>query len=49
LFITAQIYAARGDKAKAKEFFAKAANFNDMSWEYALVRKKAKGQMAKLK
>jgi tetratricopeptide (TPR) repeat protein len=49
LFVTAQVYQAKGDRAKAKEFFSKAANFNDMSWEYALVRKKAKEQMAKLK
>lgn len=49
LFITAQVHAAKGDKAKAKEFFSKAANFNDMSWEYALVRKKAREMSAKLK
>ncbi len=49
LFITAQVYAAKGDKAKAKEFMSKAANFNDMSWAYALVRKKAKEELAKLK
>ncbi len=49
LFITAQVHAAKGDKEKAKDFFNKAANFNDMSWEYAFVRKKAKEALAKLK
>jgi tetratricopeptide (TPR) repeat protein len=49
LFITAQVYQVKGDRAKAKEFFSKAANFNDMSWEYALVRKRAKEELASLK
>jgi len=48
LFVAAQVYAAKGDEVKAKELFGKAANFNDMSWEYALVRKRAKDALTQL-
>ncbi|NQT24480.1 tetratricopeptide repeat protein [candidate division KSB1 bacterium] len=37
----AKAYMGKKDKAKANEYWEKAANFNDMSWNYALIRAKA--------
>ena len=37
----AQAYMKKGDKAKAQEYWEKAAHFNDMSWNYARIRAKA--------
>ncbi|MEK7672075.1 MAG: tetratricopeptide repeat protein, partial [Bacteroidota bacterium] len=47
LFEFANAYAAKGETVKAKEFFTKAVNFNDMSWGYAYVRVKATEELAK--
>ena len=47
LFLLGQAYAAKGNKQKAKEFFTKAAHFNEINMEFAFVRAKAKQSLAR--
>jgi predicted negative regulator of RcsB-dependent stress response len=48
LFLMGEAYAAKGDAVKAKEFYTKAANFNEINIEFAYVRAKAKQLLGKL-
>jgi tetratricopeptide (TPR) repeat protein len=49
LYHIARVHAAKGESEKARECFGRAANFNDMSYEYAIVRLKAKTEFEKVK
>lgn len=44
----AKAYEGKGDKEKAKEFWMKAANFNEISTSYAFIRNKAKAKLAEM-
>jgi hypothetical protein len=47
LFLTGRAYQGKGDAAKAKESFTKAAKFNSLpALNYALVRSKAEKALA---
>ena len=44
----AKAYEGKGDKDKAKEFWIKAANFNEISTSYAFIRNKAKTKLSEM-
>jgi len=44
----AKAYQGKGDKVKAKEFWTKAANFNEISINYAYIHNKAKKKLAEM-
>jgi tetratricopeptide (TPR) repeat protein len=48
LFRLGEAYAAKGDKAKAKELFSKVVNFNESDWGFAFLRAKAQKKLAGL-
>jgi tetratricopeptide (TPR) repeat protein len=48
LFRTAEAYAAKGDKAKAKELFAKVADFNEYNFSFGFLRAKAQKKLESL-
>jgi tetratricopeptide (TPR) repeat protein len=48
LYRLAEAHLAKGDKATAKEFFSKVANFNEYDWNFAFLRAKAQKKLAGL-
>jgi tetratricopeptide (TPR) repeat protein len=48
LFRLAEAHLAKGDKAAAREFFSKVANFNEYDWNFAFLRAKAQKKLAGL-
>lgn len=48
LYRMALAYEGKGNKEKAKEFFTKTANFNEMNYNYSFIRKKAQKRLSKL-